>query len=187
MRTLRWLSLVTGLLLLLSPAFAQDLDPVECYNTAEKAYIAGQFDEAFNNYSLFCNILPKEENSDYARIFMWISRTRLNHKAQADLELAEALDTQWNAPPKGWVTQIASFFLGQISEADLLAAADLPGDETVIQQHCEVWYYIGVQHLITGDKTTAIADFQKCLDTKVDDFTEYSFAQAELKALGVLK
>ena len=183
MRT--WLILALVLVLLPGPATAQQLTPQDYYTQGEKAFREGKYDEAFNNFSLYCNTVPKDENADYARLFIWIARTRQNHKAEADLELAEALETKWNAPQKSWVSQIAAFFLDQLSEKDFLAAAETPDSETVNQQHCEAWYYIGMKRLLAGDKTAAIDDFNKCLATKETDFTEYAFAQAQLKALAI--
>jgi hypothetical protein len=41
-----------------------------------------------------------------------------------------------------------------------------------------------MKRLFNGDIITATADFHKCLATEEKTFTEYQFAQAELKALG---
>ena len=79
---------------------------------------------------------------------------------------------------------MAGHLLGKVSEADLFAAAKSPDAKKERGQLCEAWFYSGMKKLLAGDKAAAAEHFQKCLATEQKDFTEYRFAQAELKALG---
>jgi lipoprotein NlpI len=89
-----------------------------------------------------------------------------------------------NGAPGDWPSKVAAFLLDKISPNDFLAAASSPDPKKESQQHCEASFYAGMKCLLAGDKITATADFQKCLATNEKTFTEYQFAQAELKALG---
>ena len=40
-----------------------------------------------------------------------------------------------------------------------------------------------MKRLLAGDKATAADDFRKCVATDMRTYTEYQFAQAELKTL----
>jgi lipoprotein NlpI len=160
--------------------------PDEYLGRGEEEFMAGNFKSALTDYSLYCTVAPKDPDEDYVRIFLWLTRAQLNQKGEADQELSEAMEKEWNAAPEAWVSKIAGFFLEQVDEKDLLSAASVPGgEETANQQFCEAWYYAGMKRLLAGDKTTAISYFRKSMATQEKDFTEYIFSQAQLKALGV--
>ena len=183
MRKRSWLLLI--LLLAISPSLGQAQDtPEDYYENAQTEYKDGKFNDAWTDFSLYCSLAPKGDYADYAHLFIWLARSQMHHQTEADIDLSEARQKTWNAKENEWPSKIADFFLGQISEADLMAASDIPGVETANEQHCEAWYYAGMKHLLAGDSTTAAHYFHKCLATDVKDFTEYSFAEAQLKTLG---
>jgi len=70
-----------------------------------------------------------------------------------------------------------------MTEAVLFAAARSADAEKERGQLCEACYYVGVKKLLTGDNAGAAVYFRKCLATEVKTFTEYRFAEAELKSL----
>jgi lipoprotein NlpI len=70
-----------------------------------------------------------------------------------------------------------------VTEPDFQAAAASKIAKTDSNQHCEAWFYIGMKHLLAGDKADARESFNKCIATGQSTFVEYAFAQAELKAL----
>jgi len=149
-------------------------------------YLKSNWKDALSDYRRVIELAKKGSDQDYSQLFIWIIRTRIGEKEAADKELTERLAKGWNAAPNDWLSKVAGHLLGTVTEADLLAAADSPDARKKSGQICEAWYYIGMKKLLTGDKKSAADDFRKCLDTKRDDFTEFKFAQAELKALGGL-
>ena len=64
------------------------------------------------------------------------------------------------------------------------SAAASPDKKKDSEQHCEAWFYAGMEKLLSGDKNTAANYFHKCLATQEKDFIEFQLAQSELKALG---
>ena len=93
------------------------------------------------------------------------------------------MQTRATGKPNDWSAKVGQFLASQLAEGAFLNAATNPDPQTDREQHCEAWFYAGSKRLIAGDKTTAAADFQKCLDTGVKNFEEYESAGAELKLL----
>ncbi len=147
-------------------------------------YLQANWTDALANFRHACRLDKQESSADYSPLYLWIIRTRLGEGQAADKELAAYLDKRWNAAPNDWVSKLAGHLLGNVSEADLFAAADSPDTRKKSGQFCEAWYYAGMKKLVSGDKKSAAAYFRKCLATKRDDSTEFKFAQSELKGLG---
>jgi lipoprotein NlpI len=86
----------------------------------------------------------------YPALWLQLTRARLG---KAD---ARNLETQFErigfVP---WPGPIASYFLGQISEAELDAAAEDIDAEIQKQQMCEADFFVGEQHLIAGSRADA--------------------------------
>ncbi len=148
-------------------------------------YLQANWTDALAAYRHACE-LDKQGSSllDYYQLYIWIIRARLGEVKAADKELTAYLDKRWSAAPNDWVSKLAGHLLGTVTQADLFAAADSPDSRKKSGQFCEAWYYAGMKKLVSGDKKSAAAYFRKCLATKLDDFTEFKFAQSELKALG---
>jgi len=132
----------------------------------------------------FCEMAPRDNDTDYARLYIWLISTQENPQGHADQELSTALQNDWNSSPEDLVSKIAAFLLGHISETDLIANAASPDLTLDPGQHCKAWYFAGMKRLLTGDPTTAADNFRKCLATGQKNYCEYIFAQAELLALG---
>jgi lipoprotein NlpI len=75
---------------------------------------------------------------------------------------------------------VASHLLGNVTEADLFAAAASPDAKKESGQHCEAWFYAGMKKLLAGEKKAAADCFHKCLATEQKTFTEFQLAQSEL-------
>jgi lipoprotein NlpI len=115
---------------------------------------------------------------------IWLVRSRLGESVTANAELDEFVRKRWNAAPGDWVSTIARYLLGKVSEADLFAAAKSPDAKKERSQLCEAWFYAGMKKLFARDKAAAAEYFNKCLATEQKHFVEYEFARSELKALG---
>ena len=142
------------------------------------------FKGASSDLGKFCELLPRDGGTDTARLYLWLSAAEENSKDDADRQLSTSLQNDWNSPPEDLISKIAAFLLGHISENELIANAASPDPAREPPQYCKVWYFAGMKRLLAGDKPTAVAYFQKCVDTAQKDACEYTFAQAELQALG---
>ena len=122
--------------------------------------------------------------TDYPHLNLWLLRTRLGETGMADKELAAYRDTRLNVASSTWFVKVANYLLGNLTEADLFAAAaSSPDEKTARGNRCEAWYYTGMKKLLAGDRKTAGEYFHKCMSTGVKDFVEYQYADSELKAL----
>ena len=169
---------------------ALELDPrliQAYYNRGLGRMAQGAMDAALNDMKTFCQLAPQASQdtyADYARLYIWLIRTQQNQMAEANHELDKAMNSGWNGAADAMVTKIGEYLLGQISEEDLIKSATSPIPVKDQGQHCEVWYFIGMRHLNSGDKETAAQDLRKCVQTQKTDYCEYILAQEALKSLG---
>jgi lipoprotein NlpI len=99
------------------------------------------------------------------------------------MELKEYLAGHPTTNSDDWPSQIGRFLAGQITEQELLAAAEDTDSKKDHEQKCEAYFYIGSRHLIAGDKARAEDLFEKCVATGIQNFSEYQCAKAELNTL----
>jgi tetratricopeptide (TPR) repeat protein len=120
----------------------------------------------------------RKQTDEYVHFFRFLADRRLGRDPGVEkfaVELATWKD--------GWPKRIAAYFVGQISEADLLKEAAAPGEPPIIERQCEAYYYIGMTRLLNGNKEGGIDFLSKCVATQVKRFIEYDFAEIELAAL----
>jgi lipoprotein NlpI len=165
---------------------ALELDPsmIHSYYDRGLARLAkGSLDSALSDMTTFCQIMPQDAYTDYARLYIWLIKSRQGQMAEANQELAKAMNSGWNGAADGMVTRIGEFLLGQISENELIkaSASEIPANDQ--GQRCEAWYFIGMRQLLAGDKPSAIEDLRKCIGTQKTDYCEYILAQEEVKSL----
>src|SRR5439155_2868327 len=141
-------------------------------------FLAHNWTAALQGYRRFCEL--SQRNQAYPRLFIWIIRSRLGEREAADKELA----THFNAEPGTWVSKVATYLLGNLSEVELFTAAASPDANTDRGQHCEAWFYAGMKNVLGDDKWAAAQFFKKCLATGHKNAVEYHFAKEELNALG---
>ena len=82
--------------------------------------------------------------------------------------------TKWPAP-------VIYLYLGQLSRADLLAAADDPNPHTKKGQVCEANFYTGELELQQGAKEEATRLFRLAAADCPKSFREWAAAEAELR------
>lgn len=140
-------------------------------------------DEAMIDLTKFCELASRDNDADYARLYIWLISTEENPKGTADQQLNAAFQNDWNSTPEDLVSKIAAFLLGHLNENDLIANAASPDLSLDPGQHCKVWYFAGMKRLLAGDKATASDYFHKCLATEQKEYCEYTFAQAKLRTL----
>lgn len=127
--------------------------------------------------------IERNDQDFYPRLFLWLMRSRLGESDAANKELAAFLDKRRNATPEEWTSKVAGHLLGNVSEADLIAAAKSSDAKKERGLFCEAWFFAGMKKLLGGDKATAADYFRKCIATGQTNFVEYQVAQSELEAL----
>jgi lipoprotein NlpI len=123
-------------------------------------------------------------DQDNAHIFAWLIRARLDETNAANADLSAFLNKRTNTLSGDWISTVAGYLLGKVSEADLFTAARSSDEKKEREQLCKAWFYTGAKKLLAGDKIAAGDRFTKCLATDQKTVTEYQFSQSELKALG---
>jgi tetratricopeptide (TPR) repeat protein len=138
--------------------------------------------DALADYRRRCEL--SESGQDYPRLYIWLIRARLGETEAASKELSDYIGKRPATAAGDWVSKVAGHLIGNVTEADLFAAAASPDAKKDSGQHCEAWFYAGMKKLLAGDKKTAADYFHKCMATEQKTFTEFQLAQSELKALG---
>ncbi len=186
------------------------LDPkfALAYNNRGNAYYAkGEYNRAIADYDGAIRLDPKDSSAYFNRGRANLYAGALP-KALADLNQASALDPKYayaalwldivgqrnNIPSRlsqaistidmaAWPAPVIRMFLGQMTPAAVLAAADDPDATKQKGQVCEANFYSGEWALRTGAKDEAARLFRLAAADCPQDFVEWSAANAELKAL----
>jgi lipoprotein NlpI len=180
------------------------------YHNRGLAYAAkGDHDRAIADYSEAIRLVPKDADAHFDRGLAYLYGGN-PAKALADALQASRLDPSdgyhalWvdiigqrhNVPSRlsraiskidmtAWPAPIIRLFLGQMTPAAVLAAADDPDATTKNNQVCEANFYSGELALGTAAKDEATRLFRLAASDCPRGFIEWSAANAELKALGV--
>jgi lipoprotein NlpI len=165
---------------------AIELDPKNAqayFNRGMARFGRGYFDSALADLKKMEELAPRDDDTDNARLYVWLISTQENPKGKADAELAESLQNDWNSPPEDPVSKIAAFLVGRLSEADLVAVITSPDPAQDQERRGKVWYFVGMKKLFMNDVATAVQDFHKCIAIGKKDSNEYLFAQMELQTL----
>jgi tetratricopeptide (TPR) repeat protein len=163
---------------------AIEVDPIFTRAYASRGhtqFISHRWKEALADYDRAFALSVRDQ--DYPHLYAWLSRACLGETNLANADLAEYCAKRRNAVHDDWVSTVAEYLLGTISEADLLAAANSPDAKKEKSQFCEAWFFAGMKQLLSADKTDAEEYFKKCLATEEKTFIEYQFAQSELGML----
>jgi tetratricopeptide (TPR) repeat protein/membrane protease YdiL (CAAX protease family) len=188
----------------LDPKFA---DAYEKRGSALRAI--GDFDRAIADYTEAIRLNPKYAYAYYGRGLAEVYTGALP-KAAADLNLSmelnpkqayvaiwlEMVNKRSDLPSRlqqataqidmvKWPAPVIRLYLGEISAADVLAAADDPNSTTKKGQVCEANFYSGELELQSGNKDEATRRFKLAAADCPKTFDEFSAAIAELKALGI--
>jgi lipoprotein NlpI len=160
---------------------ALELEPDYQYVYLNRA-IALQNDEkldlALRDFRQFQQIKPEDP---YRALWLYLAEIEIS-KQQADKTLAELLP---KLDEKQWARQIAAFYLGQISEQQLLAVAsdNVTEPKQLAEQLCEVYFYLAKWHALQNNPTQAIEYYKKTLSTNIYEFVEHRYARLEMAKL----
>ena len=76
---------------------------------------------------------------------------------------------------------VIEFYLGQMSDAELTAAANGGGAGKAGAQVCQLDYYLGEWRIFHGLRANGIANLKEAVAGCPKDLIEYGAAEAELK------
>ena len=180
------------------------------YSNRANAYRAkGDVEHAIADYSELIAISPKNSYSYRTRGLAYLYTGALP-KALADISQASDLNPkdayhavwldiigQRNKVPSRlaqaipqldmtvWPAPVVRMFLGQLTPAAVLAAADNADAKTKSDQVCEANFYGGELALRQNAKDEAIRQFKLAVSDCPHSFLEWDAANGELKTLGV--
>lgn len=117
-------------------------------------------------------------NSVYAWFVLQLAERRLGIPA------SPAADITPTSPHYDWLVHVNRYLRGEVTEDSLLLGAqNLLPTEARSGRFCEAYFYIGSQHLLTGDTVSARNAFLEAVATNQSAFTEHTLARAELARL----
>jgi lipoprotein NlpI len=145
------------------------LEPDPYYNRGTIYFLKHDWKKALSDLQRHDEL--NEEDED-ARPLIWAAQARLGEKETADRGLSSFV-ADHPAQTKPLYTEIDNFLLGKMSEQELLAANSV---EEHPEQQCEAWYYVGLKHLLNGDRAGAAEAFRKAVATGDKTINEYDFA-----------
>jgi len=150
------------------------------YHRGTLNWMLGREEEAISDYTQAYRSLTYATHAN-ARLFLLQQATGWSDEARAAFAEARGRVT---ADP--WLATIFSCLAGEITPAELVAAASDP------VQECEAYYYAGEICLLQGRKEAATAWFRACLDTGLESdpaefwepMSEYELAEWRLSSAG---
>jgi tetratricopeptide (TPR) repeat protein len=117
---------------------------------------------------------------------IWLIRMRLGDTNTATRELLDLAKSHADIQrDRKFGEVLLSFLTGDVPETEFLRQAKtLEGDTDSQTRHLSAAnYYVGMKHLLAGDRTVAAEYFQKCLAIGDKHQINYPSARAELNAL----
>jgi tetratricopeptide (TPR) repeat protein len=126
---------------------------------------------------LVCN----PSDADYTSLSIWCLEARIGNRKEADQILSAYLNQRSAAGD--WVFSLGMFLTGRITEEQLLQEGSALEGDKVKEKQCEMFYYIGIKHLVSKDPKGAQTFFEKCVATEMKSYKEYQNAFYELKRL----
>jgi lipoprotein NlpI len=137
-------------------------------------YYAGALPQALADLSQASKLDP-----EYPYYALWIDilDKRANAASRLPQAIAQINMTKWPAP-------VIRLFLGQMTLAAVLAAAEDPDAKTKRGQVCEANFYLGELALQQGAREDATRLFRLAAADCPREFVEGHSAEAELEALG---
>jgi lipoprotein NlpI len=160
---------------------ALELEPQYQYAYLNRA-IALQYDGklalAIDDFQAFQALKPEDP---YRSLWLFLAKAEQS-EPEALAMLAQA---QSKLDPAVWASQIVAFYLGQITEQQLLqkAASGAVEPRQLAEQLCEMYFYLAKWHSLKQNPTQALTYYKKSLSTNVYEFVEHRYARIEMALL----
>ncbi|UCF81589.1 MAG: tetratricopeptide repeat protein [Acidobacteriota bacterium] len=165
-------------------------------------YHEGEYEKAVAEFEMpVVDLATGNENpaikSEYSDVYIQLAYSLALHRAgrgeEAQTPIKELAKLFRGDEKPGWAAPLAFFYLGEITEGDVLKAAEADDEELEQEQKCEAYYYMGMTHLLgvgaqrdasqPEREKKAREHFEKCLATGATTVPEYRSAERELKQL----
>jgi lipoprotein NlpI len=159
-----------------------ELDPTYNYaylNRGIALYYGGRYRLAQDDLQAFYRDDP---NDPFRSLWLYLVERKIDTNKAKD-----ALVQRYQKANKGqWGWNIVEFYLGDISEATLMARlkADATDNTSLAEHLSETDFYLGKHYLSLGDKNSASALFKLTVANNVHNFVEHRYALLELALLG---
>ncbi len=137
--------------------------------------ILGELQEALNAYDK--HIASAREEPVYGRIFRALLLEQMG-RSTVRHEIAGRVSS-WQGT---WEKSLGHFLIGSMPSDELLQLAAV-GQQSRLKE-CEALYYIGIRHLLDGDKVAAKTAFERCVKMTDARVSERLLARAALVNLG---
>ncbi|MAD75326.1 MAG: lipoprotein NlpI [Rheinheimera sp.] len=141
-------------------------------------YYAGRADLAVPDFVKF---LKLQSSDPYRVVWLYLAERDLSERA-AKARLTANVAT---LAADDWATNIPRFYLGQLSEQQLLNSVvdDLTSPRLLAERLCEVYFYLAKWHEAEQQPEQAIEYYKKVLATNVYEFVEHRYARLEMARL----
>jgi lipoprotein NlpI len=136
----------------------------------------GRASAAADDFAQMVRLLP-----DYAYGVIWLDIARRRAGQDDKAELAQNLRL---LAPVEWPTPVAAFYLGNLSQEAVYAAANRGDDIARRGQLCQADFYLAANELSNGARASAQALFRRAADRCPPELIESWTARAELARLG---
>jgi tetratricopeptide (TPR) repeat protein len=139
-----------------------------------------KFVEALADFHKACELDQKKQ--DYSRFMIWAIGV---HSGDVDAASRELKDYIKARPGAGddWLTTQSNYLIGQMSEADFIAAVDLLDGKKDGVKKGNAWFFVGMKRLAGSDKAGAADAFRKSLSTGSRMTVTWQIVEAEIRAL----
>ncbi len=146
-------------------------------------YSQDKLHEALADIDKGLRLSRENTGRDYARLWLWMTRTRLGELEKADLALSTQLENRPDESIGDWYEKIGRFALRQEDEDALFKIAADEDPITEREQLCEAYFYAAQWRLHNREKEQAEELLELSLDTEIVDFYEYAVARGQLNHL----
>ena len=125
-----------------------------------------------------------DEPTDYAHFYLYLSHVRAGDRAAADEMIAVYAQDREPIDDGDWPGRIVAFLLHDLTEGELLKAAQLSTQRPTAERLCEANFYVGSLRLVEGNRDGAVKAFRNCIKQGATGFYEHNSARSDLRTLG---
>lgn len=140
-------------------------------------YYDGKTELALSDFEAFYQAKPSDP---FRSLWLYLAESKTSDTAAK----ARLLKNQSALDSELWAAQIVAFYLGQISESDLLDIAADPSlnPKDLAGRLCEVYFYLAKWHE-KNQPSKALDYYKKVLATNILEFVEHRYARIEMNRL----
>lgn len=115
-----------------------------------------------------------EKERSYGALWLYLTAQRLGEDGKAQIKpyMPSGSRPEWPYP-------VLQTLVGDL-DVDKAERAATEGGKPDPGRQCELYYFLGMNQLLRGDKPAAKSYFNKSLDTGIVEFQEYGFSRHEL-------